>query len=114
MNDITPTPQRRVYRRYSAEDRERLINEFQTSGQTGRAFCEEQGLHPATLSKWIRRASPVPTGFTEVSVAMPSPAPIEVDLPNGVRIRVRTTGDISRTAELIRAVAAPLKGGAGC
>jgi len=89
-----------------------LILEFRTSGLTGQAFSEQVGIHPTTLSGWLKEASRSPVHFAEVSVPISTPAPIEVDLPNGVRIRVRTTGDVSRTAELIRAVAAPLKGGA--
>jgi transposase-like protein len=114
MHDEQATPQRRVIRRYSAEDRKRLIDEFRNSGLTAQAFCKQVGIHPTTLSGWMRRAAAASTGFAEVTVSMPTAAPIEVDLPNGVRIRVRTTGDVSRTAELIRAVAAPLGGGSGC
>jgi len=120
MNDKQPAPgrpfdgaqNRRVVRRRNAEDREQLIDEFKASGLTQRAFADRVGVHPATLSQWVRKASVTQEGFTELSVPISAPAPIEVDLPNGVRIRVRTTGDVSRTAELIRAVAAPLKGGA--
>lgn len=114
MNDEHAAPQRRVTRRYSAEDRTRLIDEFKNSGQTACAFSKHIGVHPTTLRAWLRQAAAASSGFAEVTVSMPSAAPIEVDLPNGVRIRVRTTGDVSRTAELIRAVAAPLGGGSGC
>jgi transposase-like protein len=112
MNDEQPPPNRRVTRRHSVADRERLLDEFKSSGLTQRAFAGRLGIHPATLSGWVRKAAQAPEGFAEVSLPLSAPAPIEVDLPNGVRIRVRTTGDVSRTAELIRAVAAPLKGGA--
>ena len=114
MNDEQPTAERRVKRRHSAEDRERLIAEFKASGLTGRAFSEQKGIHPTTLSGWVSRADQASSGFAELSVPISSPAPIEVDLPNGVRLRVRTTGDVTRTAELIRAVVAPLKGGRVC
>ncbi len=114
MNDERPAPNRRVIRRHSAEDREKLIHDFRTSGSTARAFCEQHGIHPTTLSGWIRKTKEAAAGFTQMQVPMAAAAPIEVDLPNGVRIRVRTTGDVSRTAELIRAVAAPIQGQRGC
>ena len=114
MNDEESPTDQRVIRRHSAADRERLIVEFKSSGLSQRAFAGRLGIHPATLSGWIRKAPGAPASFAEVSLPLSAPAPIEVDLPNGVRIRVRTTGDVSRTAELIRAVAAPLRGGSGC
>ena len=89
-----------------------MIEAFRISGLTGQAFSEQVGIHPTTLSGWLKEASRSTAHFTEVSIPISPPAPIEVDLPNGVRIRVRTTGDVSRTAELIRGVVAPLKGGA--
>ena len=90
------------------------MDEFKASGLTQRAFAERAGIHPATLSQWLRKVSAAQEGFTELSVPIAALAPVEVDLPNGVRIRVRTTGDVSRTAALIRAVAAPLKGESSC
>jgi len=102
--------------RYSTEDRRRLIEEHSRSGLTKKAFCEQAGINLGTFHGWRKKVPPLASapGFAEVALCMSPAAPIEIDLPNGVRIRVRTTGDVSRTAELIRAVAAPLKGGTRC
>ena len=111
MNKPHLPSDRRVVRRYSAEGRKQLIDAFNTSGLTAKAFCERQRIHPTTFSGWMRKARSCPEGFTEVNLPIDTSAPIEVDLANGVQIRVRTTGNISRTADLIRAVIAPRTGG---
>lgn len=116
MNDKQTSRHRRVRRRFSAEDRARLIHEFRASGFTARAFCKQEGIHPVTLNSWLRKAEQAKDGasFTELMVPMSEPAPVEMDLPNGVRIRVRNTGDVSGTVELVRAVAASFRGDAPC
>jgi transposase-like protein len=92
-------------RRYSREAREQLIETWKASGKTRQAFCAEHGIHPTTFSGWLKRAvARPPEGFAEVDLPKTSGVPIEVHLPNGIRIDVRTTGNLTRTAELIRRV----------
>ena len=98
---------KRPRRVFSAEERAALVQEYRSGDQTQRAFCRQHGIHPTTLGNWLRRSSALVPTFAEVSVAVEAAAPIEVDLPNGIQIRVRTTGDVGKTAELIRQVALP-------
>ena len=76
MHDEQPVPRRRVVRHRSAEDRERLMDEFKASGLTQRAFAERAGIHPETLSQWLRKVSAAQEGFTELSVPIAALAPI--------------------------------------
>jgi transposase-like protein len=126
MNDKRKVSRRRIRGGFSPEDRKRLIADYNASGLTRSAFCKLEGIHPVTLSKWMRDASAACedqgvveqakslASFVETSVPMLSSASLEVDLPNGVRIRVRTTHDVSDTAALIRAMAAPLRADTAC
>ena len=98
---------------YTTEERSALVQEYRGGGQTQRAFCRQHGIHPTTLGNWLRRSKELAPTFAEVSVAVEAPAPIEVDLPNGIQIRVRTTGDVGKTADLIRRVAMPPAEGDG-
>lgn len=82
------------------------------SGLTKKAFCQDQGLNLATFYSWGKLKAPEdpgPVDFARFEVAMPAAAaaPIEVDLPNGVRIKVHTHGEVGKTAELIRQVIRP-------
>ena len=99
-------PGRRLAAKYSAAERERLIREYGKSGLSKKAFCRQRGVNLATFYGWTRRQADSPSPFAKAVVALPTAAPIEVDLPNGVRIRVRADGDVDRTARLIRQVVA--------
>jgi len=71
-----------------------IIARYRQSGLGSRAFCEAEGLVPRTFAKWERRlrrnegkkgqfvAIPAPLGVGE-------PWAVEVELPTGVRLRVR-------------------------
>ena len=98
---------RGVYRRYSAQDRERLIREQTQSGLTKRAFCERQGIKPWTFYGWTkrRRKRERVRTFAEVEVASYAPAAVEVLLPNGARIGIRHHGKRDDLVALIRGVA---------
>ena len=71
-----------------------IISRYRQSGMGSRQFCEAEGLTLRTFEKWYRRQRSVERGkgqFVEVkalSVAA-SPWAVEVELPNGVRLRVR-------------------------
>ena len=52
MNTEQTAEGRRVIRRHSVEDRERLIREQTESGMTKKAFCKERGIHVSTFHGW--------------------------------------------------------------
>ena len=71
-----------------------IITRYRQSGMGMKAFCEQEGLRLGTFEEWYRRVRRSETGkgqFVEMkapSVAA-SPWAVEVELPNGVRLRVR-------------------------
>jgi transposase-like protein len=82
----------------AAEDRQKLIETFHQSGLGMAEFCRRQDLRLSTVYNWVHRAKTgrlcgrkrkEPIRFAEVKVAMGGGAPIEVELPGGVRIQVR-------------------------
>ena len=95
---------RRVKKRHSAEDRERLIKEYETSGLTRQAFCKERGLKVTTFHSWFKMRGKQPTGFAEVEVPEPERAPIEVELPGGFRLGIRLHGDHNELIKLCRGI----------
>ncbi len=107
MNDEQPTRGRRVLRRYSAEDRARLIREHAASGLTKKAFCEQQGVNVGTFMGWRnlpvakRDASP----FARVELAADTSAAVEIMFPNGARVGIRHQGQREELVALVRGVA---------
>jgi hypothetical protein len=71
-----------------------IIARYRQSGMGMKAFCEQEGLTLRTFEEWYRRVRRSETRkgqFVEVkapSVAA-SPWAVEVEFPNGVRLRVR-------------------------
>lgn len=112
MNAERTTPERRVKKRYSAEDRERLIEGYKASDQTKKAFCAERGVNLGTFHGWFKRAkqkrkevkSSKPA-FREVELPVPAPCPVEIILPGGARICLSNTGTPEELIKLIRGVA---------
>ena len=72
-----------------------IITRYRQSGMGSRQFCEAEGLTLRTFEKWYRRQRSVERGkgqFVEVkapSGEAASPWAVEVELPHGVRLRVR-------------------------
>ena len=78
----------------SAAQWSELIARYRQSGMGSRQFCEEEGLTLRTFAKWYRRLRRSETSkgqFVEVKApnVTTSPWAVEVELPNGVRLRVR-------------------------
>jgi hypothetical protein len=105
MNTEQPTEEgRRVKKRYSAEDREKLIKEFEESGLTRQAFCEGRGLKLTTFHGWFKMRSKEPTGFAEVEVTEAEKAPIEIGLSGGLRLGIYLNGDQAELIKLCRGI----------
>jgi hypothetical protein len=78
----------------SAAQRREIIARYRQSGLGSQQFCEAEGLVRRTFEKWERRLrwKDGPKGkFVEVPrpQVVSGPWAVEVDLPNGVRLRVR-------------------------
>jgi hypothetical protein len=71
-----------------------IIARYRQSGLGMKEFCEQGGLTLRTFEEWYRRVRRSETSkgrFVEVKSERPSAGPwaVEVELPNGVRLRVR-------------------------
>ena len=78
----------------SAAQWSELIARYRQSGLGSRQFCAAEGLVPRTFEKWERRLrrKEAPKGqFVEVPppLGVSGPWAVEVEFPNGVRLRVR-------------------------
>ena len=110
------TEGRRVLKRYSAEDRERLIKECEASGRSRREFCEQHGINLTTFHGWFQ-SSPSATArrgkkrkgtkakkFVEMNVPTAQRAPIEVRLANGTQVGIHPHGTPEDLVALIRGI----------
>jgi len=106
MHNEQPAERRRVHKRYSAADRERLIHEQARSGLTKTAFCAREGIALPTFHSWAHRPLPVKrqSAFAEVELPTLTQAAVEVLLPNGTRIGIRHQGKREDLVALIRGV----------
>ena len=102
-------------RRYNAQDREQLIKEYEASGQTRQAFCEERDLKLGTFHGWFqsspsatarrsKKEKKMPPAFAEVKVAEANRAPIEIGLPGGPRLGIYLNGDQGELIKLCRGI----------
>jgi len=71
-----------------------IIERYRQSGMGMKEFCAQEGLTLRTFEEWYRRqrrAVPGKGQFVAVKppVLAPEPWAVEVELPNGVRLRVR-------------------------
>jgi len=78
----------------SAVEWSSLIAQYRQSGLGMKAFCSQEGLTLRTFENWYRRVRRSETGkgqFVEVPAprTVATPWTVEVELPNGVRLRVR-------------------------
>jgi transposase-like protein len=94
-----------------AEERERLIQEYESSGLTQKAFCEREGINVHTFVSWLgkrkslgkssRRKEPA---FEEIFLrAGPGHATgLEVQLPGGEIVRGSEAVEVAKLVSLLR------------
>ena len=82
------------YVQRSAAQWSEIIARYRQSRLGSRDFCAAEGLVPRTFEKWerrLRRKEGAKGQFVELASlsSVSSPWAVEVELPNGVRLRVR-------------------------
>jgi hypothetical protein len=82
------------HRRHSAAEWHGIIERYRQSGLGINEFCMQEGVTVGTFELWYRRhrrPEHRPGQFVEVKPvsAMAGPWAVEVELPGGVRLRVR-------------------------
>jgi len=82
--------------RRSREERRRVVERFASSGLSAGAFCQREGIAPASLARW--RSLTKPDGRADFVEWTPSaalsstalaPGEMELVFPGGVRLRFR-------------------------
>jgi hypothetical protein len=88
----------------------RRVEAWERSGQTRVAFCAARGLKLPTFDYWRRVLRRSPARELVPIVVAPeqaSPAmPVEVVLPNGIRLQVTPGSDLSSLRALVQALRA--------
>ena len=69
-----------------------LIAEQEASGQTIRAFCQEQGVQDNSFYYWRKKQKSAPVQFALLKTVA-SAAPLELILANGEQLRIRNGVD---------------------
>jgi transposase-like protein len=106
--------------RYSAEHRQRVLEEFERSGMSGAKFAQYAGVKYGTFAHWAqRRRREKADGrakATEAKGAMqlieavvsrskegePALTGLELELAGGMRLRIRDLGQLKLAAALLR------------
>lgn len=78
----------------SAAEWRGIIERYRQSGMGIKQFCAHEGLTVRTFEKWYRRSRSAESGrgqFVAVKSIVPTEGPwaVEVELPSGVRLRLR-------------------------
>jgi hypothetical protein len=99
--------------RRRAEVIQRLVREFETSGQTRVEFCHSHALSVSTLDRYLRRyptgevlkSHCAGSGLVPVEIAMPNGQPAEkalaVILPGGRKVEIGVGFDASTLARIV-------------
>jgi len=90
------------HRRHSAAEWRGIIERYRQSGLGITEFCVQEGVTVSTFELWYRRhhrAEHRPGQFVAVKVpsVAASPWAVEVEFPNGVRLRVRGSAGVVHT-----------------
>jgi transposase len=111
--EVITSVQRR--RRWSAEEKERLVAASLEPGAGVSAVAREAGIHPSQLYGWRRQlcARPQPVSdFAPVRIAADAtpgavspPSLIEIEFANGARVRITGPADPSLVMAMITRVA---------
>ncbi len=105
---ISPRPCRR---RWSTEEKTRLLAAFASSGQTATEYCRATGLSLATFSNWCRRqaqaTSQRPGRFAAVALGeAPTTATgaVTVHCPTGISVTIAVGTDPRWLGQLVAAL----------
>ncbi|MDZ7693881.1 MAG: hypothetical protein U5K69_22630 [Balneolaceae bacterium] len=80
-----------------------LVEEWKSSGQTQKVFCQQHDLKLSTFGYWIaknKRSEQPSGGFMPIEVDNKPGQQVEITYPNGVRISVGS-GDLRLISQLI-------------
>ncbi len=90
--------------KYTAEQIQVAINEWQVSGLSKKAFCLQRGICPQAFYNWLKRKNePGAPGFTEVTLPVREGSNnCEVIFPSGARMILQGEPSASWLREVLR------------
>jgi transposase len=109
-----PSPKGRRIQRRGVAERRQLLDRYERSGLSQKAFCLRHAIALSTLQYWRRRArdtdqAPTPS-FVEIpqvtgmARALSGEAAVIIELPGGVRLEVPAGTDAQWLSGLVRAM----------
>lgn len=112
-----PSGKMRFQQRRSAEERRNWVKRYERSGQTLKQFCERHGLALSSFCLWKRqveqasgektssaRATLVEVPLRASATTFADARNVVIHFPEGTRIEVATSTDVTWLVELVRAV----------
>jgi transposase len=106
--EVITSVQRR--RRWSQEEKERLVAASLEPGAVSSAIAREAGIHVSQLFRWRKELcerQPAVPAFAAVAVAAPAASgTIEIELVNGTRVRITGSMDGATLSATLGALAA--------
>lgn len=118
MNDTIMKSDRRGRLRYTPEQKAALMDAYQSSGLSGPRFAAIHGVNYQTLASWLQKrkqtSPPSPAGGSSPGLLSLVAAeieglgmsgagqPLEIMLPGGARLSIRTSNQAQLAATLIR------------
>jgi hypothetical protein len=84
---------RRRQERRTDEQRREVVRQFEASDLGAREFCRREGLALSSLQRWRARGRAAAARFVELApgaaVTAPTGWAFELELPDGIRVRLR-------------------------
>ena len=119
MNESIIRADRRGRLRYTAEQKQALVEAYEASGLSCPRFAALHGVNYQTLVSWLKKRRqvdsdhPVLRSLVPAELDGPAPrnaaaTPMEILLPCGVRLAVHTASQMDMAVALIRELQKPL------
>ena len=95
--------------RYSPGERRGWVNKFKNSGMSQSAFCKANGIIATTLSNWLylrknKKHIEKPVTFAEVDIEISPRLSVEIEYPDGKRLKLHDFQVTGAHAEFLRQV----------
>lgn len=113
MNEVILKADRRGRLRYTKEQKQALVEAYESSGLSGPRFASLHGVNYQTLVSWLKKhrhddgshpalSSLVPAELEAPTQRVGGALPLEILLPCGVRLAIHTSSQVGLAATLMR------------
>ena len=109
MQEEQITPKAKISKHHSSEHKQRHLNAWQASGLSMSEYCRQNNLSISNLSNWNARSKSkrtIKSNKLQSIKCMPKsscsqPSPVEIVLPDGIKIRLATLNQLAVTLKII-------------